>query len=145
LGDMPKVKSLRGSGIERPRAGLVPASIGTPDAIIDSSLKCTCALFFKTTAGTLVALAGQFALLPGFVSGLLLVRQIFLGRRSVLILDVLKMGGERFQSRGRILRRCRMRRGQQQTCNNRRVPARFPFFDPIWRTAACSAAGRFSA
>src|SRR5262249_11005791 len=37
------------------------------------------------------------------------------------------------------------KRGQSQLALLWRVPARLPFFDSLWRTAACLAGGRFSA
>src|SRR5438552_3741420 len=69
-------------------ARLIAASIGTPHTVFDAALNRTTTLFFKPKAGTDVALAGLFALLSGFVSESLRVRQVILGRRTVLILVI---------------------------------------------------------
>src|SRR5438034_7899965 len=67
---------------------LVAASIGTPHTIFDAALNRTNALFLKTKPGIDIALARLFALLAGFVSESLRVRQVVLGRRIVLILVI---------------------------------------------------------
>src|SRR5438046_2412462 len=64
---------------------LITASIRTPHTVFDAALNRTSALFFKAKAGTDVALAGLFALLAGFVSASLRVRQVVLRRRRAPI------------------------------------------------------------
>ena len=58
------------------RHHLIAASMGTPHTVFDAALNRTTTLFFKPKAGTDVALAGLFALLSGFVSESLRVRQV---------------------------------------------------------------------
>src|SRR5262245_55760998 len=68
--------------------GGLTTSIGTPHTVFDAASNRTTALFFKLKAGADVALAGLFALLAGFVSESLCVRQVVLGRSSVPILVI---------------------------------------------------------
>src|SRR6266481_9400780 len=94
--------------------GRLTASIGTPHTVFDAALNRTSALFLKPKAGSDVALAGLFALLAGFVSESLCVRQVVLGRSSVPILVIKVLN--RSVVIVVILRRCRLHRNQQQTC-----------------------------
>src|SRR5262249_17611956 len=68
------------------RTSLITAPIGTPHAVFDAAFKRPIALFLKAEAGTDVALAGLFALLAGFVSASLLVRQVLRGSINVRII-----------------------------------------------------------
>src|SRR5262249_9827296 len=75
------------------RLYLISTSKGASHAIFDAPLKGTSTLFFKAQASILVALAGQFALLAGFISANLSSRQVVLGRRSVPISAILDIRG----------------------------------------------------
>src|SRR5215467_5007499 len=72
---------------------LISTSIRASHAIFDAPLKGTSTLFFKAQASILVALAGQRALLAGFVSASLRIRQVVLGRCSVPISAILDIRG----------------------------------------------------
>jgi hypothetical protein len=69
---------------------LIAASIGTAHTVFDAALDRKSALLLKPTPGTYVALAGLFALLAGFVSESLGVRQVVLLRRSAQLILVIK-------------------------------------------------------
>jgi hypothetical protein len=73
------------------RLVLITASIRTPHIVFDAALNRTNALFLKAKVGTDVALAGLFALLAGFISASLHVRQVILRRRSAPIILVIKV------------------------------------------------------
>src|SRR2546423_1412378 len=91
-----------------------------PPTLPHPALNRTTALLFKPKAGTDVALSGFFALLAGFVSESLPVRQLVLRRRSAPIILVVKViigGPKRVIIQIVILRRSCVRRHQQQTCN----------------------------
>src|SRR5262245_34674881 len=90
--------------------GRLTASIGTPHILLDAAFNRTTALFFKPKTGTDVALAGLFALLAGFFSESLCVRQIVLGRSSVPILVIKVLN--RSVVIVIILRRCTLHRNQ---------------------------------
>src|SRR5437899_1666354 len=97
--------------------GGLTASIGTPHTFFDAALNRTSAFLLKPKAGTDVALAGLFALLAGFVSESLCIRQVVLGRSSVPILVIKVLN--RSVVIVVILRRCSLHRNQQQTCKKR--------------------------
>src|SRR5437870_10436404 len=74
----------------RTTAHLISTPIGTPHTVFDAALNSASTFFLKTEAGTDVALAGFFSLLPRFVSQSLRVSQVILRRRRPPIILVIK-------------------------------------------------------
>src|SRR5437660_1197488 len=97
-------------------SNLITASIRKPHTVLDAALKRTDALFLKTKAGTIVALARLFALLAGFVSASLRLRQVVLGGSNVPTLVILiPIRRSRHRALVDILRQCSLHRNQEPT------------------------------